>query len=366
MPLANGSVNGAVHGEEQQVRINLLGKESIVIDFGLWNSFVAQDLVSTLPSSTYVLITDTNIGSLYSSTFTKSFQATSRGQSRLLTLEIPPGESSKSRQTKDDIEDWLLSQSPPCGRDTVVIALGGGVIGDLTGFVAATYMRGIRFVQVPTTLLAMVDSSIGGKTAIDTPLGKNLVGAIWQPQRIYIDLNFLGSLPPREVINGMAEVIKTAAISDENDFADLEENADLIMAAIRADIKAGASRFRHIEQILKKIISASARFKAHVVTIDERETGLRNLLNFGHSIGHAIEAFLTPQVLHGECVAIGMVKEAELARYLGLLNGTAVGRLQKCLAAHTYSQSVEGQGMFDGIFCEETTLRSCPYREYHR
>ena len=334
MPHANGALNGAVNGNDEQVRISLLGRESIIIDFGLWNSFIAQDLVSTLPSSTYVLITDTNIGRLYTESFKQSFEHASQGSSRLLTLEIPPGESSKSRQTKDEIEDWLLSQSPPCGRDTVIVALGGGVIGDLTGFVAATYMRGIRFVQVPTTLLAMVDSSIGGKTAIDTPLGKNLVGAIWQPQRIYIDLDFLGTLPPREVINGMAEVIKTAAISDENDFADLEENSDLIMSAIRADVKAGAERFREIEHILKKIISASARFKAHVVTIDERETGLRNLLNFGHSIGHAIEAFLTPQVLHGECVAIGMIKEAELARYLGVLNGTAVGRLQKCLTAY--------------------------------
>ncbi|KAK5940084.1 3-dehydroquinate dehydratase (3-dehydroquinase) [Knufia obscura] len=334
MPHANGVPNGTVDGNGEQVRISLLGRESIIIDFGLWNNFIAQDLVSTLPSSTYVLITDTNIGRLYTKSFSESFQYVSQGKSRLLTLEIPPGESSKSRQTKDEIEDWLLSQSPPCGRDTVIIALGGGVIGDLTGFVAATYMRGIKFVQVPTTLLAMVDSSIGGKTAIDTPLGKNLVGAIWQPQRIYIDLDFLGSLPPREVINGMAEVIKTAAISDENDFADLEDNADLIMSAIRADVKAGAKRFRHIEHILKKIISASARFKAHVVTIDERETGLRNLLNFGHSIGHAIEALLTPQVLHGECVAIGMIKEAELARYLGVLNGTAVGRLQKCLTAY--------------------------------
>lgn len=120
----------------------------------------------------------------------------------------------------------------------------------IAGFVAATYMRGIRFVSVPTTLLAMVDSSTGGKTAIDTPLSKNLVGAIWQPQRIYIDLDFLGSLPPREVINGMAEIIKTAAISDGNDFANLEDNSDLIMSTIRGNPKAGAERFRPIRHIL--------------------------------------------------------------------------------------------------------------------
>ena len=320
-----------------EIRVSVLGKESIIISFGLWKQFVANDLLTKLPSSTYALITDTNLGQIYKSSFEASFEeaaATNNTHARLLTYEVAPGESSKSRQTKADIEDWLLSQSPPCGRDTVIIALGGGVVGDLTGFVAATYMRGVRFVQVPTTLLAMVDSSIGGKTAIDTPLGKNLVGAIWQPERIYIDLDFLGSLPQRELINGMAEVIKTAAISDENEFAALENNATLIMKAVNADLSLGATRFKDIREILKRVISESCKFKAYVVTADEREGGLRNLLNFGHSIGHAIEAFLTPQVLHGECVAIGMIKEAELSRYLGILSGVAVGRLQKCLTTY--------------------------------
>jgi pentafunctional AROM polypeptide len=192
-------------------RINILGRDSIVADFGIWKTFVAKDLVTNCASSTYILISDTNISSLYVPAFQEAFRNASESLSprpRLLVYEIPPGESSKSRQTKADIEDWMLSQKPPCGRDTVIIALGGGVIGDLIGFVAATYMRGVRFVQVPTTLLAMVDSSIGGKTAIDTPLGKNLVGAIWQPERIYLDMEFLNTLPPREFINGMAEVIK--------------------------------------------------------------------------------------------------------------------------------------------------------------
>jgi pentafunctional AROM polypeptide len=201
--------NGAV-GEPTKVPI--LGKESIVIDYGLWRGYVAKDLLTSIPSSTYVLITDTNIAPLYTSIFEKAFQEqcaslkSAEEPPRLLTYTIPPGENSKSRSTKGVVEDWLLSQG--CTRDTVIIALGGGVIGDMIGFVAATYMRGIRFVQVPTTLLAMVDSSIGGKTAIDTPAGKNLVGAFWQPERIYIDLQFLESLPKREIINGMAEVVK--------------------------------------------------------------------------------------------------------------------------------------------------------------
>ena len=342
MPPTNG-VNG-VNGVSKEVRVKLLGKESIVIKFGLWKDFVVHDLLSKLQSSTYVLITDTNLGKLYADPFKHAFETEKQSQNvqvRLLTYEIPPGESSKSRDTKNDIEDWLLHQSPPCGRDTVIIALGGGVVGDLTGFVAATYMRGVRFVQVPTTLLAMVDSAIGGKTAIDTPLGKNLIGAIWQPERIYIDLDFLGSLPRRELINGMAEVIKTAAISDEEEFAFLESNADKVMSAVDSDLSKGAARFYDIEHILTRAISASASFKARVVTEDERELGLRNLLNFGHSIGHAVEAFLTPQILHGECVAIGMIFEAILARYLGILSGVAVGRLQKCIAAYGLPTSLD-------------------------
>ncbi|KAF2841860.1 Pentafunctional AroM protein [Patellaria atrata CBS 101060] len=316
-------------------KVSILNKESIVVDYGLWENFVAEDLLTNVRSSTYVLITDTNIGPLYIPTFEKSFQnATSKisSESRLLTYQIPPGENSKSRSTKGVVEDWLLSQG--CTRDTVIIALGGGVIGDMIGFVAATYMRGVRFVQVPTTLLAMVDSSIGGKTAIDTPAGKNLVGAFWQPERNYIDLSFLETLPKREIINGMAEVIKTAAIWDEKEFAALEENADLIMKTIEIKKSKGELRLVKISDILKRIVLGSVRVKAHVVSADEREGGLRNLLNFGHSIGHAMEAILTPQILHGECVAIGMVKEAELARYLGVLQPGAVARLTKCLASY--------------------------------
>lgn len=205
------AANGA---PPEPTKVKILGKDSIVVDHGLWQSYIAHDLLTSIPSSTYVLITDTNIGPLYVPTFEKSFKREASALSsppRLLHYQIPPGENSKSRSTKGVVEDWLLSKG--CTRDTVIIALGGGVIGDMIGFVAATYMRGIKFVQVPTTLLSMVDSSIGGKTAIDTPAGKNLVGAFWQPERIYIDLQFLESLPKREIINGMAEVVKVGNIA---------------------------------------------------------------------------------------------------------------------------------------------------------
>lgn len=343
--MASSTVNG-----NGPTKITILGKEDIIIDFDIWRNFVANDLLTNLASSTYVLITDTNIGSLYVPQFKEAFEGLATDQ-RLLTYEIPPGESSKSRETKAEIEDWMLSKR--CTRDTVIIALGGGVIGDMIGYVAATYMRGLRFVQVPTTLLAMVDSSIGGKTAIDTLLGKNLIGAFWQPQRIYIDLRFLETLPVREFINGMAEVVKTAAIWDETDFATLEGNAQLIMETIRA--KTSKSRLDPIRDILKRIVLGSARVKAEVVSADEREGGLRNLLNFGHSIGHAYEAILTPQILHGEAVALGMVKEAELARYLGILKPGAVARLVKCIASYGLPTSLE-----DKLVQKRTARKKCP------
>ena len=200
---------------QDPTKVEILGKESITIDYNIWGSYVVQDLLQNVPSSTYVLVTDTNLYDRYVPAFEKAFKdvASSRkADARLLTYQIPPGETSKSRTTKAEVEDWMLSEErdPPCDTKSVIIALGGGVIGDMLGFVAATFKRGIRFVQVPTSLLAMVDSSIGGKTAIDTPAGKNLIGAFWQPSRIYIDLNFLNSLPTREFINGMAEVVKVS------------------------------------------------------------------------------------------------------------------------------------------------------------
>lgn len=194
-------------------KISILGEDRIIVDYDIWGEYIVHDLLQNVPSSTYVLVTDTNLYNTYVPSFQKAFQeklASMKKSSRLLTYRIPPGETSKSRGVKAEVEDWILSEErdPPGDTKTVLIALGGGVVGDLIGFVAATFKRGIRFVQVPTTLLAMVDSSIGGKTAIDTPTGKNLVGAFWQPSKIYIDLNFLNSLPSREFINGMAEVIK--------------------------------------------------------------------------------------------------------------------------------------------------------------
>ncbi|KAF2399605.1 Shikimate dehydrogenase [Trichodelitschia bisporula] len=343
-------------GVTSPTKVQILGKDSIVVEYGLFDSYIAADLLQNVRSSTYVLITDTNLAPLYVPAFQTSFARAAAIQcsdARLLTYDrIPPGETSKSRGTKAAVEDWLLAQR--CTRDTVIIALGGGVIGDMIGFVAATYMRGVRFVQVPTTLLAMVDSSVGGKTAIDTPAGKNLVGAFWQPERIYVDTQFLDTLPRREFINGMAEVVKTAAFRNEAEFAYLEERAETVMAAIKEG-EGQNGRFRGIADVVKRVVLESIKVKAFVVSADEREGGLRNLLNFGHSIGHAYEAILTPQILHGEAVAIGMVKEAELSRYLGHLKPEAVARLTKCIASYGLPTSVH-----DKVVRKRTRSKPCP------
>lgn len=205
-------------------------------------------------------------------------------------------------------------------------------------------MRGVKFVQIPTTLLAMVDSSVGGKTAIDTPHGKNLIGAFWQPAYIFVDLAFLSTLNQREFSNGMAEVVKTAAIWKADDFALLESRAEEIASAIVTKADGTAGRFqkdRSVPQsLLLQVVSGSIYVKAHIVTIDERETGLRNLVNFGHTIGHAIEAILTPTILHGECVSIGMILEGEIARHLGILSQVAVGRLTRACAAYGLPVSI--------------------------
>ncbi|KAL4244452.1 Pentafunctional AROM polypeptide [Abortiporus biennis] len=327
-------------------KVSILGRESIHCGFHLV-PYIVKTVLETLPSSTYVLITDTNVANLHLSQFDKHFDAAIPKlnvdpKPRFLTYVVPPGETSKSREGKAEIEDFLLLNK--CTRDIVVLALGGGVIGDLVGFVSATFMRGVKFVQIPTTLLAMVDSSVGGKTAIDTPHGKNLIGAFWQPEYIFIDAAFLESLPAREFSNGMAEVVKTAAIWNEDEFASLESRSAEIFAAIQTPSTNNAGRTlstrSNAQQLLLSVIVGSISVKSHIVTIDERETGLRNLVNFGHSIGHAIEAVLTPTILHGECVSVGMILEAEIARQMGVLSQVAVGRLTRCLKAYNLPVSL--------------------------
>jgi 3-dehydroquinate synthase len=232
------------------------------------------------------------------------------------SIVVPDGEAFKSWSTLQDVLTRLLEQKAE--RATTLIALGGGVVGDLTGFAAAIYQRGIPFVQVPTTLLAQVDSSVGGKTGINHPLGKNMIGAFHQPRAVLIDTDCLTTLPDRELAAGLAEVIKTAAIRDRVFFEWLEENVERLTAREPA--------------ALVQAVTQSCRVKAAVVAADERERGERALLNFGHTFGHAIETGVGyGEWLHGEAVAAGMVLAARLSERLGFIAGAEVRRLRTLL-----------------------------------
>lgn len=338
-------------------KVSILGNDTIHVGYRI-QDHICREIVQTQASSTYVIVTDTNLvkaGHLdtYKGTLQTVIEEL-RPESRLLTYVISPGEANKNRITKAAVEDYLLAEG--CTRDTVIIAMGGGIIGDMIGYVAATFMRGVRVIQVPTTLLAMVDSSIGGKTAIDTPLGKNFIGAFWQPKFVMVDISFLTTLPVREFINGMAEVIKTAAIWDEVEFDRLEAHTEQFLQVINS--RSGVDGQVDLTSILDHIYTLvlnSIKVKAEVVSLDEREGGLRNLLNFGHSIGHAYEAILTPQALHGECVSIGAIKEAELSRYLGHLSPVAVSRLSKCFAGYGLPISIH-----DKVLQSRVNGKVCP------
>lgn len=233
-------------------------------------------------------------------------------------VTLPDGEQFKTWQTLNTIFDALLQNN--CDRKTVLFALGGGVVGDMTGFAAASYMRGVPFVQIPTTLLAQVDSSVGGKTGINHPLGKNMVGAFYQPQLVVCDLDTLKTLPAREISAGLAEIIKYGPIAD---MAFLDWMESHVHALRIGDAEA-----------LAYAVQRSCEIKAWVVGQDEREAGLRAILNFGHTFGHAIEAGLGyGKWLHGEAVGCGMVMAAHLSHALGLVDGTFVERLTRLISA---------------------------------
>lgn len=289
---------------------------------------MAKDILSLKLGSKYFVITDTNVAKLYGKSFSQMLPS-----SKLLT--IPPGEQSKNRKTKELLENQLLSFK--AGRDSVIIALGGGVIGDLAGFVAATLHRGVPYIQIPTTLLAQVDSSIGGKVAVDHPLGKNLIGAFYQPKKVYIDVSVLKTLPEKEFINGMAEVIKYGAILDEKLFTYLENHRNELL-----------KRKNHV---LVKIIKRCCELKRDIVQKDERETGLRRILNFGHTIGHAVELISNYKVPHGYAIAIGMVAESKISVSMGLLSGLDFSRLANLLLQYklpiTFSRKLNATELFN-------------------
>ena len=261
-------------------------------------------------SGKVTIITDATVNKLYGDALGQGLNNAGFG---VKVLEVLAGEEQKSLETAGRLYAELTDSYAE--RTTPVLALGGGVIGDLAGFVAATYMRGVPLVQVPTTLLAQVDSSIGGKTAVDYGQLKNMIGVFYQPLLVIADVDTLKSLPEVELANGMAEVIKQAAIMSKDLFDYIDNNIE----------KAGARD----AEVLQNIVLENARLKAEVVAADERESGLRAILNFGHTVGHAVEAVSGFSLKHGQAVAIGMVAEAKISSRLGMLDKSDAIRLER-------------------------------------
>ncbi len=292
-----------------------LGERSYPIHIGAGLLARSELIADRLPKKKAAIITNATVAPLYLAPLVRALEA--RGV-EVVPITLPDGEQHKNWETLNHIFDALLEHR--CERGTTLIALGGGVVGDLAGFAAAAFLRGVPFIQVPTTLLAQVDSAVGGKTAINHPLGKNMIGAFYQPRAVIADTDTLATLPPRELAAGLAEVIKYGLIRDPALFEWLEKNM--------------ARLVKRETEPLAHAIERSCALKAEIVAQDEREDGVRVLLNFGHTFGHAIEAGTGYGTwLHGEAVGAGMALAARLSQRVGLIGQEEVRRVDAILKA---------------------------------
>jgi 3-dehydroquinate synthase len=294
-------------------------------------------------ASKFVIFTDSTVAglygeALYSMLFSYGLNA--------LIISFEGGEAKKNRATKEFAENQMLEQK--CGRDTCLIAVGGGIVTDLGGYIAATYCRGIPLVLIPTTLLAMVDASIGGKVGVNTDLGKNMIGCFYPPVKVWIDPSTLQTLPLKELKNGLVEMIKHALIADPDYFTYLEESSKNILSS-------GVPEFA---------IFRSCEIKKEIVEEDEKETGKRHLLNFGHTIGHALETVSGYSVSHGHAVAIGLVAESYLSLLLGLLSEFSFVRILKIFEKYEISLSLEWRPspkmLLNAMVCDKKSLNGVP------
>jgi 3-dehydroquinate synthase len=298
-------------------------KMKVNLDKKLSNSYeicIGHDIIDRMgliitknhPASRYIMITDSNVSALYGELILHKLKEMGM---KVDMIAFPAGEGSKNIFTVLGIIEKMLKIG--ADRNSTLLALGGGVVGDITGLIASLYMRSIAYVQVPTTLMAQVDSSIGGKTAVDLPEGKNLLGTFHQPRGVFIDLKFLETLSDDEFNNGLMEVIKYGVIEDVGFFRFLEENM-------------GRIRMRHGD-VLEKVVETSCKIKKGIVEIDEKEQGLRRVLNFGHTIGHSVEAASDYMVSHGEAVAMGMLASARISERLYDLPAEDLIRIERLI-----------------------------------
>jgi len=321
------------------IRVPLLEHRDASYDILIKAGLVQQldtILAEYCPAAAYAVISDSHVAKLYGEDVLQRLSAVGH---RAELLTFPAGEWNKTRDTWASLSDRMLAAH--YGRDCAVIALGGGVVNDVAGFVAATYLRGVPLVQVPTSLLAMIDSSIGGKTGVDVPAGKNLLGAFHQPRVVVADPDLLGSLSSAQLAAGLAEAVKHGVIADAEYFAFLEAEYAAIFA-------------KHAPA-LERLVRRSVEIKAAVVAQDEREQGRRAILNFGHTVGHAVETTSKYEVLHGEAVAIGMVYEGRLAESLGIAAAGPVQRIMRVLERlHLPTERPDGSQVDDLIAAMRT------------
>lgn len=325
----------------RKVRVEL-GKESydIYINHGL-----QQELVDFVKGAGFskqaMLVTDSNVGPLYGEKIRRLLE---EGGLKATIATIPAGESSKSLRMAEELYTKAIELG--LDRKSPIFALGGGVVGDLAGFIAATYMRGVPFVQLPTSLLAQVDSSVGGKVAVNHALGKNLIGAFYQPKAVFMDLELMKTLPKREIYTGLGEIIKYGIIYDADFFAFLESHVKEVLGLE--------------PEATVHMIARSCEIKAAVVSQDEKEAGLRRILNFGHTMAHAIEKETNyVRYNHGEAVAIGMVGAADISARLGMIpeaDVTRVTKLIETLQLPIYADGCTVDAMYRDIFHDKKTV----------
>mgnify|MGYP000900207875 FL=1 len=319
-----------------------LGERSYSIVIG---NGIDDEIITFMREAGYspqgMIVTDTNIGVRHADRIVKLLE---RAGLRSDVITIPAGETSKSLTQADRIFTRAIELG--LDRRSPIIALGGGVVGDLAGFVAATYMRGVPFIQLPTSLLAQVDSSVGGKVAVNHPLGKNLIGAFYQPDAVFMDLDMLATLPAREIWAGLGEIIKYGIICDADFFAWLEEHCAQVLA-----LEPAAAAY---------MIARSCEIKADVVRQDEREGGLRRILNFGHTIAHAIERETGyVRYRHGEAVAIGMIGAAQISEEMGLLSAAdrlCIEMLIRAMGLPQRAEGVTADAMYEDLFHDKKTV----------